>query len=50
MIFLSLNEIKKRNDRARIRVYGYHIWLKLQHCFLSGVDYGNSKRGNYLTE
>ena len=32
-------EEKKFWNRTRIRVYGFHSWLKLQPCFLIGEDY-----------
>ena len=37
----------KRN--SRIRVYGFHSWLKLQPYFLIGGDLELEKWGNYLT-
>ena len=29
---------KKLKDRTRIRVYGFHSWIKLQPCLLIGGD------------
>ena len=41
-------DAKEILERTRIRVYGFHSWLKLQQCLLIGGDHLMRKGGNYL--